>query len=479
MGQQFESAEEIIENLPLGLFRATLDEAGRFLDVNQELVSLLDADSKSELVDHSILDFYQNPPDRSEFLDQLKEQKQVYEKGIAVESMTGREFMASVTASLPEEEDPSFYYGTFQDMAAQKRPEKQQLAAEQNRFRAITNAIPDVAIVYDRQGNYREVLTGQEKLLADDVSELKKRNVREVLDSDAAEIIIDGIETSLDTDSVQITEYSVDLDGDQTWFEGRIAPLPGKERDEAVVLARNITERKEYQRQIEQQRDDLDTLNQMLRHDIRNDLQLVTSYAELLAGECETLDEKVEQDVQQYIETIQDRASHSIELTTTAREMAATMLTDDEGLESMDLHRILETEVEEVQAAFPESTVTIESSIQSTKVYANNMLGSVFRNLLKNGIQHNNSEVPQVGVSVTESGTDVVVRVADNGPGIPEERKETIFGKGEKGLDSEGSGIGLYLVQRLVKMYGGSVWIEDNDPDGSVFVVKLQKASGA
>jgi signal transduction histidine kinase len=78
---------------------------------------------------------------------------------------------------------------------------------------------------------------------------------------------------------------------------------------------------------------------------------------------------------------------------------------------------------------------------------------------------------------VTESESAVVIRVADNGPGIPDDQKETVFGKGEKGLDSQGSGIGLYLVQTLVTTYGGSIWIEDNDPEGSVFAVELQNVS--
>nr|WP_302080744.1 ATP-binding protein [Salinibaculum sp. KK48] len=47
------------------------------------------------------------------------------------------------------------------------------------------------------------------------------------------------------------------------------------------------------------------------------------------------------------------------------------------------------------------------------------------------------------------------------------------FGKGEKGLDSPGTGIGLYLVQTLLDQYGGDVWVADNDPEGAVFVVEL------
>ncbi|MFC7114549.1 sensor histidine kinase [Natronoarchaeum sp. GCM10025703] len=70
----------------------------------------------------------------------------------------------------------------------------------------------------------------------------------------------------------------------------------------------------------------------------------------------------------------------------------------------------------------------------------------------------------------------MTVRIADNGPGVRESMKDDIFGKGEKGLESAGTGIGLYLVQSLVESYGGDIRVEDNDPTGAVFVVELQAA---
>ena len=111
-----------------------------------------------------------------------------------------------------------------------------------------------------------------------------------------------------------------------------------------------------------------------------------------------------------------------------------------------------------------------------TTVVANEMLDSVLRNLLKNAIQHNDSEIPEVQVSATERAGMAVVRIADNGPGVPDSQKDTIFGRGEKGLESEGTGIGLYLVETLLDSYGGDIRIEDNEPSGSVFVVELPTA---
>ena len=107
---------------------------------------------------------------------------------------------------------------------------------------------------------------------------------------------------------------------------------------------------------------------------------------------------------------------------------------------------------------------------------ADDMLESVFRNLLHNAIVHNDKELPEVTVSVILEEETVRVRVADNGPGIPERDKERIFDEGKTGLDSQGTRLGLYLVETLVERYGGDIELVDNDPEGSVFIVELLRA---
>jgi PAS domain S-box-containing protein len=237
-----------------------------------------------------------------------------------------------------------------------------------------------------------------------------------------------------------------------------------------VAYVRDISAQKEYERLLEEQRDDLEVLNQVLRHDIRNDLQLVTAYADLLADEFE------DDDVSEYIETIRRSADHAVELTGTAREIADVLLSAKTDQQPFDLRGVLESEVGEVESSYSDVVVTYGTAIPSVTVRANDMIGSVFRNLLKNAVQHNDKPRPEVTLSATEREETVVVRIADNGPGVPDDRKEAIFGEGEAGLDSSGTGIGLYLVESLVDSYGGDVWVEDNDPEGAVFVVELPRA---
>jgi len=255
--------------------------------------------------------------------------------------------------------------------------------------------------------------------------------------------------------------------GRETHLEGQCVPLlKDGTVDGALLLLHDVTERKEYERRLETQRDNLDVLNQVLRHDIRNDLQLIHAHAELLA-------EASENDLDDHVETILETSNHAVELTTAARDMADAMRSEDEELSAVSLESVVERELDEVRSTYPMASVTLETTVPPVSVRANDMLDSVFRNLLQNAIQHSDKKIPEVAVSVTEREETVSIRVADNGPGIPDHRKERVFGKSETGLDSNGTGIGLFLVQSLVESYDGDVWVEANDPEGAVFVVTL------
>jgi PAS domain S-box-containing protein len=255
--------------------------------------------------------------------------------------------------------------------------------------------------------------------------------------------------------------------GNERLFQIHASPI--FEDGEVSMIAESnidITDRVQYERTLEEQRDNLEVLNQVVRHDIRNDLQLVLTYAE-------TLQAYVEADGQEYIDRVLEAAHNAVDITTTARDVTQVMLQSTVDRRPTSLRFALEGEIEAVRSNHEHALVTVDGTIPSVEVYADDMLESVFRNLLSNAIQHNDKEVPKVTVSVIHDDESVQVRIADNGPGIPDERKDKIFEQGEMSLDSEGTGLGLYLVDTLVDRYDGMVRVEDNDPDGAVFLVDL------
>ncbi|MFW5959341.1 MAG: PAS domain S-box protein [Natronomonas sp.] len=259
-----------------------------------------------------------------------------------------------------------------------------------------------------------------------------------------------------------------DEDGNERVYQVHAAPIFDADGNAVQMAESNIdiTERVKYEQQLEDQRNNLRVLNQVVRHDIRNDMTVVKGRASLL-------DEHVDPAGQEDLEAVLEATENAIELTKTARDLSETMLSTEEDVEPVGLYRHLTSPIEDARTKFDAAIITVENRIPDVTILGNDLLESVFHNLIQNAVIHNDKDAPMVQISTSVEDETLTVSVADNGPGIPDSQKETIFGKGEKGLDSPGTGIGLYLVRTLVDQYGGDVWVEDNEPEGSVFVVQL------
>lgn len=223
----------------------------------------------------------------------------------------------------------------------------------------------------------------------------------------------------------------------------------------------------EYEQQLESQRDNLELLNQIVRHDIRNDIHIITAYAEVLS---DAVDEEND-----YVEKILEASNDAVAITETARDITDVMLGEGTDLSAVNLRAVLEEEIDSVTSNYDKAVVTVDGSIPPVDVRADDMLDAVFRNLLTNAVQHNDKAVPEVTVSGTDDNGTARIQIADNGPGVPDSQKETIFEEGETALDSTGTGLGLYLVRTLLDRYDGDIRLMDNDPEGSVFVVTLPR----
>lgn len=267
------------------------------------------------------------------------------------------------------------------------------------------------------------------------------------------------------------TEHRVrTADGDWNWIRDVGKIIEHDENGEpvrAVGIHLDVDERKKYERTLKRQRDNLEVLNQVVRHDVRNALQPVIAYAGVLR---EYVDDDDGDEIRR---KILEAGREAVDITQTAGEVTKVLLRSETDRTPIAVRPILEAEVDGMRSSHDRAIIAVEKRLPDAEALADDMLESVFRNLLNNAIVHNDKQLPKVEVSATADDGVVRIRVADNGPGIPDDRKEQIFDEGERSLDSEGTGLGLYLVRTLVDRYGGDVWVEDNDPEGSVFVVEL------
>jgi len=99
------------------------------------------------------------------------------------------------------------------------------------------------------------------------------------------------------------------------------------------------------------------------------------------------------------------------------------------------------------------------------------------RNLVENGLRH----APRGGSVEVDVSADGVVRVLDDGPGVPEAERESIFRRfwRRDRARAESRGLGLAIVARVAETHGGSVTVANRPGGGAVFALRLQPAAAA
>jgi PAS domain S-box-containing protein len=106
------------------------------------------------------------------------------------------------------------------------------------------------------------------------------------------------------------------------------------------------------------------------------------------------------------------------------------------------------------------------------------MISRIVENLLMNAARHTPPE-SQVWIKVVPEGGDVLIAIEDDGPGLPEEHRESIFQPFEHGpmtsVHNPGVGVGLSLVAKFTELHGGRVWVEEREGGGASFKVLIPR----
>ncbi|TQQ83501.1 HAMP domain-containing histidine kinase [Halonotius terrestris] len=210
----------------------------------------------------------------------------------------------------------------------------------------------------------------------------------------------------------------------------------------------------------------LDVLQRVLRHNLRNDVNLITGHAEQA---LETAENEATRDA---LESITETADSLTQLCTEAQTIR-NVLGESATLEPTALTPIVDSVSKDCLRRFQQATITVDCPDDLT-VQADGRLRIVVDSLVDNAIRHNTSSMPKVTVAASVDDDTVELTVRDNGPGIPETERDIVLGDAEISPLSHGSGLGLWLVKWLTESYGGRLDIAADD-GGSVVRVQLKR----
>ncbi|QLK24646.1 ATP-binding protein [Natrinema zhouii] len=235
---------------------------------------------------------------------------------------------------------------------------------------------------------------------------------------------------------------------------------------ERALTAERASLRTEH---LEQQRDYLDYLNGILRHEVLNTATVIDGYASRVLETESALDDRS----RRWLEIVIDESE---DMSTVIDDVRVLLQTTEGSYrpERVDAARVLADEVRKLEHKW--DPIDVETSIPDhVFVRADDLLARIFANLLSNAIEHNDAATPRVEITAEPGPETVRFEIADNGPGIPESKVDSLFDR----VESYGSthGLGLYLVSQLVARYDGSVELTETGSDGSRFAVELPAAS--
>jgi PAS domain S-box-containing protein len=254
----------------------------------------------------------------------------------------------------------------------------------------------------------------------------------------------------------------------------RISTLPVESPDGTIdrvmAVSREITDQKRRERELEAKTERLEEFAKVVSHDLRNPLRVVEGRLTLAREEhdsehltaAETAVERMNRIVEDVLQLA--REGHDIGDTETVslrERIAAAWEIAADGYENTELV---------VTDTGPGSVETVDADP--------NRLGQLLENLFRNSVEHGSTNSrPRAGGSDEDGAETVTVTVqlledgfavADDGPGIPESARDTVFETGystsEEGA-GQGAGLGLRIVKQVADAHGWEVTVDD-DPDG-------------
>jgi signal transduction histidine kinase len=210
-----------------------------------------------------------------------------------------------------------------------------------------------------------------------------------------------------------------------------------------------------------------------MSHELRTPLNAILGYTELI---IDNIYGDVPEKIREVLERLEKNGRHLLGLINDVLDLSkieAGQLTL--SLNDYSMGEVVQTAITAVEALAVEKKLELKTRIPQDLSIARGdeqRIAQVLLNLLGNAIKF--TDEGEVRVEVTDSDETFLVSVADTGPGISEADQQIIFKEfqqadGSSTRQKGGSGLGLSIVKKIVKMHGGRIWVESDVGKGSTF----------
>ncbi len=372
----------------------------------------------------------------------------------------------SVRPVTSEDGDVAYLVAESRDISAMKQA-REALAEQEARMRALVETASDGIITFKTDGTIESVNPAIVNLLGYDEAEMIGAKVDKLIDPSIylpygqdgipTERIL-GIETEL---------FAVRKDGGRVPIEIAVGLIELEDANNLFTgIIRDVSERKESENRLKE-------FYSTVSHELRTPLAAIRTALGLLENSSE---EKKFQSIVDIATEEADRLIRMVNDILDIRRIEAGKL--NLTIETTNVKRMVERSVNSVQSLAEQAGVELKSSIDEDVELQVDLdrIHQVLTNLISNAIKF---APRQSSVIVSTRATEemIIVEVADEGPGVPPEESEKIFGRFEQLVSREersqgGTGLGLAIAKGIVENHGGKIGVTSR-ANGSTFWFEL------
>lgn len=366
---------------------------------------------------------------------------------------------------------------------------EKRLEIAESRFRKLMDASYDIIFTIDSEANITAINTDAEEILGFPIEEMMGKGYLRHLSEEEQVKAADAILRGMGGEKIKYFEITLARSDSRPV----ILSLTGTrlfedEEKGALIIARDITKARAMEHELQARNSLLEEANRRLReldtlktelvgivgHELRSPLTVIYSYSLALKDHWNKMDEDRKLECVDHVLRECNRLNRMVEnvLDMSRIESERPFL----NLQPGDLFGLLSEVSREMSMAFGSRITRLETSRPSLDMEADwDKVKQVIINLLDNAFHFSPPDSPILIRGDVNNGR-AIVRIKDQGPGIPPENRERLFEKFTQskvtGME-RGLGLGLYVVRTFVEAHGGEVWLEDEEGSGTVIAFSL------
>lgn len=228
----------------------------------------------------------------------------------------------------------------------------------------------------------------------------------------------------------------------------------------------DLTQRVQYE-------NTLKILNRVLRHNLKNDANVIMGYIDAVRSETDNEQHK------EFLTKAESRVQALLEQAETARSLESVLSDNDEPLTRVRLETTVNNTIKSVRAKHQQATFKRDLPQEPLYCIADEGLKKALEAVIDNGVVHNDNQNQVVSVTVEKTPDDMIhVIVEDNGSGVDLDDEKHVFGRKERDQIEHGQGLSLFFVDQLMNRYQGSVDLGESESlGGAKFTLELRAAS--